>query len=132
MEKKTYSDQDCDLEALCTQVESWFARQGYETQSTKRPGAYLIQARKTDTWRKVLGASRAFNCLIQGHSKEFSVEIGTGEWATNLTAGGVAAVLTGGATLIASGIVIAWSKKIEADLWEFIDNQVVIGEKVKS
>jgi hypothetical protein len=91
-----------------------------------------LQAAKTEAWRKAVGASRAFNVLIQGQPDDFSVDLSTGEWASNLTAGGVAAVLTGGATLLISGIAVGWSKKVEIDLWTFIDQKVMFGEKPKS
>ncbi|MBD2326831.1 SHOCT domain-containing protein [Alkalinema sp. FACHB-956] len=132
MAKKTYQDKDRDLEALLRDIEVWFTGQGYQTQTNKTDGTWLLQAAKNETWRKAVGASRAFNVLIQGQPKDFSVELSTGEWASNLTAGGVAAVLTGGATLLVSGIAAGWSKKIEIDLWNFIDQKVMFGEKSKS
>lgn len=132
MVKKTYRGKNCDLESLFKSIETWFADQAYETQSDRNPGAWFVQARKQEIWRKALGASRAFNVMIQGQPNEFSVDIGTGEWASNLTAGGVAAILTGGASLIGSGIAAVWSKKIETDLWSHIDNRVMFGEKAKS
>jgi len=92
----------------------------------------FLQAAKTEAWRKAVGASRAFNIIIQGQPKDFSIELSTGEWASNLTAGGVAAVLTGGASLLISGVTAGWSKKIESDLWSFIDQKVMFGEKAKS
>lgn len=132
MAKKTYREKNCDLDSLLKDVETWFADQGYETQSNQTTGAWLVQARKTETWRKALGVSRAFNVLIQGQPNEFSVEIGTGEWVTNLTAVGIAAVLTGGMSLVGSAVATAWSKKIEADLWAYVDNKVLFGAKAKS
>jgi hypothetical protein len=132
MAKKTYREKSCDLTCLSKNVDTWFADRGYETQTTSNPDSWLVQARKTETWRKALGASRAFSVVIQGQPKEFSVDVGTGEWASNLTAGGVAAILTGGVSLIGSGVATAWSKKIESDLWAYIDNRVLFGEKAKS
>lgn len=132
MTKKTYQDKDRDLDALLTDIEMWFSGQGYQTQINKTEGSWFLQAAKTEMWRKAVGASRAFNVLIQGQPKNFSVELSTGEWASNLAAGGVAAVLTGGATLLVSGLAAGWSKKIEGDLWSFIDQKVMFGEKAKS
>ncbi|WP_298912737.1 SHOCT domain-containing protein [uncultured Nostoc sp.] len=132
MTKKTYQDKDRDLDALLRDIETWFSGQGYQIQTNKTDGTWFLQAAKTEVWRKAVGASRAFNILIQGQPKDFSVELSTGEWASNLTAGGVAAVLTGGATLLVSGLAAGWSKKIESDLWNFIDQKVMFGEKAKS
>ncbi len=132
MATKTYRDKNCDLDALSKDIELWFSNQSYQLQSNKTEGSWFVQAQKTEAWRKAVGASRAFTILIQGQANDFSVELGTGEWASNLTAGGVAAVLTGGTSLIASGLAAGWSKKIEADLWNLIEQKVIFGEKVKS
>ena len=132
MTKKTYVDKNSDLEALCKDIISWFGEQGYQVQSNKNTNTWFIQAQKTEAWRKAVAASRAFNVLIQGQPNDFFVEVGTGEWANNLTAGGVAAVITGGASLLVSGIAAGWSKKIESDIWNCIDQKVMFGTKVKS
>lgn len=132
MSKKTYLDQNSDLEALQRDIESWFKEQDYQVQSNKTTNTWFVQAQQTEGWRKFVGASRAFNVLIQGQPNDFSVEVGTGEWASNLTAGGVAAVLTGGASILVSGIVTGWSIKIESDLWNFIDQKVMFATKVQS
>ncbi|MDX2242548.1 MAG: SHOCT domain-containing protein [Leptolyngbyaceae cyanobacterium bins.302] len=132
MTKKIYRDKGRDLGVLLNDVETWFGEQGYQTQTNKADNTWLLQATKTEGWRKAVGASRAFNVLIQGQPNDFSVELSTGEWASNLTAGGVAAVLTGGASIIATGIATAWSKKVEGDLWGFIEQKVLFGEKAKS
>lgn len=132
MVKKSYRDNNRDLDALFRDIETWFHEQGYQTQTNKSDGTWLLQAAKTEMWRKAVGASRAFNVLIQGHPNDFSVDLSTGEWASNLTAGGVAAVLTGGASLLISGVAAGWSKKIENDLWNFIDQKIMFGEKAKS
>lgn len=41
-------------------------------------------------------------------------------------------MLTGGASLLISGIAAGWAKKIEGGLWSFIDQKVMFGEKPKS
>lgn len=132
MVKKSYQGKERDLSALLRDIEVWFSEQGYQTQTNQADGMLFLQAAKTEMWRKAVGASRAFNVLIQGKPNDFSVELSTGEWAANLTAGGIAAVITGGATLLISGIAAGWSKKIESDLWSFIDQKVMFGEKAKS
>jgi hypothetical protein len=132
MAKKSYRDKNRDLGVLLKDIEAWFSEQGYQTQTNKADGTWFLQAAKTEMWRKAVGASRAFNVLVQGHPNDFSVDLSTGEWASNLTAGGVAAVLTGGASLLISGVAAGWSKKIEGDLWNFIDQKIMFGEKAKS
>jgi len=132
MTKKTYRDKNCDLDVLNKQIESWFLDQGYEVQSNKAEGSWCLQAQKTEGWRKAVGASRAFTILILGQPNDFSIEVGTGEWASNLVAGGVAAVLTGGVSIIGSGLATGWAKKIEGDIWKFIEEQIIFKAKMKS
>jgi hypothetical protein len=132
MVRNTYKDKNCDLDMLTKDIESWFRNQAYELQSSQTESSWLIQAQKTDLWRKAVGASRAFNVLIQGQPNDFSVELGTGEWASNLVAVGVGTLLTGGVSLVGSGLAAAWAKKIESDLLAFIDQKVIFGEKRKS
>jgi hypothetical protein len=132
MAKKPYQNKNCDLDTLTKDIQLWFSEQGYQVQSNKVEGAWVVQAQKAEAWRKAVGASRAFNILIEGQPNDFYVEVGTGEWATNLAAGGIAAVLTGGFSLIGSGLAAGWSKKIEADIWNFIENKTIFGEKAKS
>jgi hypothetical protein len=132
MTKKNYQNRNCDLAVLVQDVQSWFTQQGYQVQFNKAEGAWIIQAQKTETWRKVVGASRAFNMLIEGYPNNFCIELGTGEWASNLAAVGVGTLLTGGVSLIGSGLAAGWSKKIEGDIWNFIDQKVIFGERAKS
>ena len=132
MTKKTYRDKDRDLDVLLKDIDTWFGGQGYQTQANKADGTWFLQAKKTEAWRKVVGASRAFNVLIQGQPKDFSVELSTGEWISNLAVVGVVSWFTFGFPLLVTGIAAGWSKKIESDLWDFIDSKVMFGEKAKS
>jgi Short C-terminal domain len=132
MANKSYRDKNRDLEVLLRDIEAWFNQQGYQTQTNKADGTWLLQAAKTEMWRKAVGASRAFNVLIKGQPNDFSVELSTGEWASNLAAVAIGTVLTGGFSLLFSGVAAGWSNKIEGDLWNFIDQKVMFGEKAKS
>lgn len=132
MAKKVYHDRNTDLGLLARDVELWFVENGYIVESDSTDGAWIVQAKKEETWRKALGAARAFRVLITGEPNNFSVEVGTGNWTSNLAAGGVAAVLTGGASIIGSGLATGWSKKIESDIMTYIDNKVIFGKKEKS
>jgi Short C-terminal domain len=132
MTNKSYRDKNRDLEVLLRDIEAWFNQQGYQTQTNKTDGTWFLQAVKTELWRKAVGASRAFNVLIKGQPNDFSVELSTGEWASNLTAVAIGTVLTGGVSLLFSGAAAGWSSKIESDLWSFIEQKVMFGEKAKS
>ncbi len=129
---KTYSNENCDLVVLFQEINEWFVKRNYKTQIHENADTHLIQATQDEAWRVAAGASRAFNVQIEGKPNDFTVELSTGAWATNLAAGGVAALLTGGATLLISGVAVGWSKKIEADISAYIEQRVEYGVKAKS
>lgn len=129
MATKTYSNRNSDLDVLFQEINAWFVERNYETQTHENNGMRLIQATQAEAWRVAAGASRAFNVQIEGEPNNFTVELSTGAWATNLAAGSVAALLTGGATLLISGATIGWSKKIEADISDYIEQRVLYGVK---
>lgn len=128
---KTYNNKNSDLDVLFQEIKAWFVERNYETQTHENDGVLLIQATQAEAWRVAAGASRAFNVQIEGKPNNFTVELSTGAWATNLAAGGVAALLTGGATLLISGATIGWSKKIEVDISDYIEQRVLYGVKAK-
>lgn len=130
--KKVYENKNTDLGALTKNLEQWFSNQGYIVESNSGEGVWAVQAKKDEKWRKALGASRAFKVNITGNPNLFTVEVGTGEWASNLTAVGVGALLTGGVSIIGSGIATGWSKKIEGDIMEYLDELVLFGQKEKN
>lgn len=105
-------------------IQNWFIEQEYETQSRSGEMDHVIQARKSGTFRTLVGASRAFTISIRGNSNEFTVTFSIGEWATNLAAIGIGTILTGGLFLIGSGFAATWSKKIEADFITWVDSTV--------
>lgn len=132
MPQTNYQNKNCDLDVLFQEVDAWFIQHNYKTQSNQSEGAWLVQATQAETWRVATGSSRAFNVQIMGTPNDFTVELSTGAWATNLAAGGVAALLTGGATLLLSGAAIGWSKKIEADITLYINQRIQYGVKAKN
>ena len=132
MISKYYRATNSDLNRVSQHVEQWFSSQEYETQVHRSDDVWMIQARKTGFFRAAVSACRAFTVTIQGNSNEFVVTTGTGEWAKNITTTAVTSLLTGGLTLIGTGIAAAWTKKVEADLVAFIDREALVGPKVSS
>ena len=132
MAQKNYNGKNCDLEVLYHEIEAWFVQRNYQTQTHYSDDTWLVQAAQNESWRVAAGASRAFNVQIMGQPNDFSIELSTGAWATNLAAGGIAALLTGGATLLISGVTVGWSKKIEADVSAYIEQRIQYGAKAKT
>ena len=131
MSQTNYHDKNCDLEILFQEIETWFTQRNYKVQTNRSENSWLLQAAQNEAWRVAAGATRAFNVQINGAPNDFSIELSTGAWANNLAAGGIAAVLTGGATLLISGVTVGWSKKIEADISQYIEQRIQYGVKAK-
>jgi len=126
MSRKDYTDRNIDLVDLAEKIIQWFRAKEFEIQHHKEGPDIVIQAMKKSKLRTALGGSRAYRIYISGDSNKFFTEVTTGEWVQNLAATGVGTLLTGGLSLIGSGIAAGWSKKIETDLVNFIDNEIII------
>lgn len=124
MATKTYN-KIVDCEKLAEAIEQWFAFDKFETQLQSSDDYYMVQAKKSSKLRSALGGSRAFTVVIKSNSKETIIETTTGQWVQNLSAVGIGTLLTGGLSLVGSGMAASWTKKIEVDLWNFLDNEVL-------
>jgi len=122
---KTYNKR-VDITKFAKSVESWFREREFEVQSQKSKETYMVQAKKSGKIRIALGGARAFTFLISYSSSGTEIDMKTGQWVQNLGAVGVGTLLTGGLSLVGSGIAAGWTKKIETDLWQFIDKQMIV------
>lgn len=124
-----YKDKNVDLNSLAKDIENWFKSEGYVTQISCQQDKYLVQATKTGWFRTIIASSRAFNVLIEGSPNNFTVTLGAGAWINNLAVVGVAAVLTCGLIFFAVGGAALWAKKIQNDVFKYIDQRAIFGEK---
>jgi hypothetical protein len=115
---------NCDLDKLHRSFEVWFNEKGFRVQSSFNHGVYFTQARKKGVLRTLAGASRALFLKIDGDPNRFRISTGTGKWVQNITATALTGVLTGGITWVTGSILTGWQKKIEKDLWSFIEKEV--------
>jgi hypothetical protein len=106
-------------------VESWFRTQQFEIQSQKSQETCMIQAKKSGMLRNALGGARAFSFIISCSASSTEIDMKTGQWVQNMGAVGVGTLLTGGLSLVGSGLAAGWTKKIENDLWQFIEQQML-------
>lgn len=114
-----------DLKKLSDLVKSWFQVRGYEVQANSSEERFVIQARKSSFMRSALGASRAFTVIISATSNSTTIDMQSGEWVQNLAAVGVGTLLTGGISLVGSGIAASWTKKIEFDLQQYLEKEIL-------
>jgi len=127
--KRTFKDKGCNLSALARDVESWFMEREYETQGTERGGRYFVQAKKKGTLRAITGTQVAMKVTIEGNPDDFTVQIGTGKWISNIASAGTAAFFTFGLTAITGVVGAIWTKKTERDLWDYIESQAIFTQQ---
>ncbi len=122
--EKTFQNMNCDLGRLHSSFTACFREKGYEVQSNDNHGIYLTQAKKKGFVRTLAGASRALFVKIDGDPNNFKISTGTGKWARNIASTILTGFFTGGITWVTGSIFTGWQKKIEMDLWTFIDKEV--------
>ncbi|WP_299977717.1 hypothetical protein [Desulfobacula sp.] len=120
MASKTYNKK-VDITKIANSVEGWFRQRQFEIQSQKLEETCMIQAKKSGMLRSALGGARAFTFIINCSSISTEIDMKTGQWVQNMGAVGVGTLLTGGLSLVGSGLAAGWTKKIETDLWQFIE-----------
>ena len=125
MSSKTFTGESAELGQLANEIRMWFSGSGYEVQSAHNEGIHVIQARKTSGVRTLLGTNQAFNVKIEGKPSCYVVEVGTGKWTENLTGAGITGLFTGGITWLTAAGGAAWVKKVEGDLWDWLEKRNV-------
>jgi hypothetical protein len=121
MSTKTFTGESQELHLLAEDVKMWFQGSGYEVQAASNDGIHIIQARKTSGVRTFFGTNQAFNVKIEGQPTCYVVEVGTGKWVENLAGSGISGLFTGGLTWLTGAAGAAWVKKVESDLWNWLD-----------
>ncbi len=121
MSSKTYTGESQDLKNVAEEVKQWFAGNSFEVQAADSNGVHLIQARKASGVRTFFGTNQAFTVKIEGKPANFTVEVVTGKWVENLTGSAISGLFTGGLTWLTGAAGAAWMKKVEGDLWNWLD-----------
>lgn len=116
----TYTNEDVDLPALVLKIESWFKGINHQTQVIKGDNKWLIQSRKNNVIRSLVGAARSFSVVIEGTMDAFTIQITTGKWVNNITTAAVIGFLSGGSLLPIYGATSLWVVKLKRDLERFI------------
>lgn len=113
-----------DLGRLAASIENYCNTHDFETRTIRKAGFYQIQALKTDAVRTLIGARRCLDIVIKGHSNNFEVTVGTGDWGKNIAASAIVGAITLGVGMIAAGASAAAYKYFEEKLWSYVRKQV--------
>jgi hypothetical protein len=121
---REFVEKGCNLDLLSDTIEEHFQVQKYETQSSKMPDGWVVQARKAGILRDLVAADRAFTVTISGSPNNFKVSFGIGKWAQNLGMALVEGIALAPVVLFVEIPISLWSYEIEREFWEFIEKQV--------
>ncbi len=121
---REFIEKACNLDNLADAIEEHFQVEGYETQSSKRPDGWLVQARKAGILRDLLAADRAFTVTISGEPNNFRVSFGIGKWAQNLAVALAEGIALAPLVFFVEVPISLWSFEIEREFWKFVEGQV--------
>ena len=129
-EQRLYNAPDLDLSMLGQALVQWFQQQGFEAQVLQGPeGGYVVQARRAETWRSLVGMSAALNVSLIREDSKLLVRMGAAQWADKAVVGAVGALVFWPALIPAA--VGAWKQKQLPDqVFRFIDQYIALGGQV--
>ncbi|MEM7595593.1 MAG: SHOCT domain-containing protein [Cyanobacteria bacterium P01_A01_bin.83] len=117
------------LDSLYKKLILWFKERQYVVDAVENSDEYLIQARKTGTFRTLTGTNQAFKIKItwshnSDNENEFIFETSTGKWVSNLAGAGVTAMFTGGFTVLTGLAGAGWALVVETNIIDYVENQL--------
>jgi len=121
---REYVGKGCNLDLLSDSIEEDFQVQRYETQSSKRPDGWIIQAKKAGIVRDLLASDRAFTVTVAGDPNNFKVSFGIGKWTQNLGMALLEGIALAPVVFFLEVPLSLWSFEIEREFWNFIEKQV--------
>jgi hypothetical protein len=123
-ERRTFYGPDIDITSLAHALADNFSRGGYQVQVMTAPNAaFMVQARKEDTLRKIAGMSSALTAVISIEGEYVCTEMGGAKWADKGVAAGVGAVLFFPA-LITAGVGAYQQSHLQTNAWQFIEQYI--------
>lgn len=124
MAKYYFQTPNPDLQTISKRLVLWFKQNEYDVESVEDDSVWLIQAKKTGTFRTLTGTNIAFTLKLYPSDTEgeFVCETATGQWTANIAGAATTALFTGGLTLVTGALGAAWTVKVERDIIEFMES----------
>jgi len=122
---RRYCGRNCDLGYLLESIEKHFRVRGYQTQSARKEGAWVVQARREGALRALV-VDRALTITANGEPGGFTISFGTGKWAQNLGSAVAEGLVLSPMTFLLEAPVSLRSYEVEREFWDFIEQQVAL------
>ncbi|WP_069791083.1 SHOCT domain-containing protein [Cyanobacterium sp. IPPAS B-1200] len=113
-----------DLDKVYNDVMLWFKGKQYLVEGVLKNGVYIVQAKKSDTIRTILGTNIAFKVKIylsQDSGGEFIIETSRGKWIQNIAGASFGAIFTGGLTYLTGIAGASWTFVLENELISYLE-----------
>lgn len=122
-----FISEDKNLSNLYKKLILWFKERQYIVDAVENEYEYLIQAKKTGTFRTLTGTNQAIKIKISwsynlDNTNEFILETSTGKWISNLAGAGVTAMFTGGFTVLTGLAGAGWALVVETNIIDYVEN----------
>ncbi|MGY6529361.1 MAG: SHOCT domain-containing protein [Cyanobacterium sp.] len=114
-----------DLDKVYNDVILWFKGKQYLVDGVLKNGVYIVQAKKSDTIRTILGTNIAFKVKIylsQSSGGEFIIETSRGKWIQNIAGASFGAIFTGGLTYLTGIASASWTFVLENELISYLES----------
>lgn len=112
-----------DLDKVYNDVILWFKGKQYQVEGVLKNGVYIVQARKSDVIRTILGTNIAFKVKIylsEDNAGEFIIETSRGKWIQNIAGASFGAIFTGGLTYLTGIASASWTFILENELINYL------------
>ena len=121
---RTYELPGADIHLLADELHQYFMSQTYQTQILDQGPALMVQGRKEETWRTLLGMSYAATIVIEPSEGGFKVSVGGGKWVDKAAIAAFGMFVALGFTVLTAGYGATQQKALENNLWGLIERHV--------
>lgn len=109
---------------LADAVQKWFFSGGYQAQIIENPPTVLVQGKKEDTFRTLLGMSLVATAIFEQNDNLLKVSVGGGKWVDKAAVAAFGMFVAFGFTVITAGIGAAKQKELENVLWRYVEHLI--------
>ena len=112
-----------DTKAIADGVKRWFNERDWDVKTDATENNHYIRAHKSNWWRAVVGADRALVVHVYSNKDGTFVDVGQGDWTTNIVSNVIWAFATGGTNIAISGWSFISQKQLQSYIQELFDLQ---------
>ncbi len=127
-EQKIFHAPGVNVGELAGVVSDWFQGQGFEAQTVEAPGGgFVVQARKPEAWRSIVGMSAALNVTMTPQGENLVVEMGAAKWIDKAAVGAVGVLIFWPAIIPAA--YGAWKQsQLPKQVFQVIEQYITTGQ----